>query len=89
MVRRELEIVNRLGLHARAASRFVQTASRYRCEVRLREGDREVNGKSILGVMRLAASRGTRLELVTEGPDEHEAAEALARLVAGRFGEPD
>ncbi|RMD79349.1 MAG: HPr family phosphocarrier protein [Gammaproteobacteria bacterium] len=89
MVRRELEIVNRLGLHARAASRFVQLAARFRCEVRLRHGGQEANGKSILGVMRLAAARGARLELLTEGPDEEAAAEALAALVAGRFGEPE
>ncbi len=84
---RELEIVNRLGLHARAAARFVGTANRFACEVTLRRDQRTINGKSIMGVMMLAAARGTRLELITSGVDAEEAADALCELVANRFGE--
>jgi len=89
VVQREVVIVNRLGLHARAAARFVALASEFDCEVRLARGEREVNAKSIMGVMMLAAGQGTRLRLVCDGPDEREAIERLARLVAERFGEPE
>ncbi len=89
MVERELEIVNRLGLHARAAAKFVKLASGFASEITLARGEREVNGKSIMGVMMLAAARGTRLRLRAEGPDAERAAEALARLVAERFGEEE
>jgi len=89
VVERELEIVNRLGLHARAAAKFVKLASGFASEITLARGEREVNGKSIMGVMMLAAARGTRLRLRAEGPDAERAAEALARLVAERFGEEE
>jgi len=89
VVETELEIVNKLGLHARAAAKFVKLASNFQSEIHLARGGREVNGKSIMGVMMLAAARGTRIRLRTEGPDEKEAAEALARLVAERFGEEE
>lgn len=89
MVERELEIINRLGLHARAAAKFVKLASAFGSEITLIRGERQVNGKSIMGVMMLAAARGTRLRLRAEGPDEVEAVEALARLVADRFGEEE
>ena len=87
--RREITIINRLGLHARAAARFVEVASRFQAEVHLIRGEREVNGKSIMGVMMLAAARGTRLTLEAHGEDAGEAVEALEQLVAERFGEPD
>ncbi len=87
MVEREVTVVNRLGLHARAAARLVALASEFECEVRLVRDGREVNAKSIMGVMMLAAARGTRLRIVCRGPDEGEAVERLAALVADGFGE--
>jgi phosphocarrier protein HPr len=87
VVSREVEIVNRLGLHARAAARFVQTATRFRSKVTVSRDGRAMDGKSILGILLLAASQGTRLVLSADGEDEQAAVDALARLVAGRFGE--
>lgn len=87
MVRREVEIRNQLGLHARAAAKFVQLASRFRSEVEIVKGDMAVNGKSIMGVLLLAAPRGSRLELVVEGSDEEEAMAALVDLIDQKFGE--
>jgi phosphocarrier protein len=89
MIRRELNIVNKLGLHARAAAKFVNTPSRFGAEIHLERGSQRVNGKSIMGVMMLAASRGTTLLLSTEGEDEGAAADALESLVSGRFGESE
>jgi len=82
-------IINKLGLHARAAAKFVKTASAFESSVTLRRGEREVNGKSILGVMMLAASRGTEVEIDAEGPDADAALEALRTLIDDRFGEPE
>lgn len=82
-----LEIVNQLGLHARAAARFVETSSRFTAEVTVSNGDESVSGKSILGLMMLAAGQGTQLELIATGPDADGAIDALAALVAERFGE--
>lgn len=82
-----ITIVNRLGLHARAAAKLVNTASRFRSDVRLRADNREANAKSIMGVMMLAASKGTELTLETEGPDEDEAFDTVKELIADRFGE--
>ncbi len=87
MVEREVEIVNRLGLHARAAAKLVQTASAYRSRVLLRLDGQEVDAKSILGLMLLAAAQGTRLAVVCDGADEREALTAVAALIADRFGE--
>ncbi|GAB4376600.1 MAG: HPr family phosphocarrier protein [Acidobacteriota bacterium] len=87
MTTRTITIVNRLGLHARAAARFVELAGTFRSRISIRRGELTVDGKSILGVLTLAAARGSVLELCAEGPDEAEAVDALARLVAGRFGE--
>lgn len=80
-------IVNKLGLHARAATKLVNCASGYESEVSLVKGTRTVNAKSIMGVLTLAASMGTELVILTEGPDEEQAAAALAELIADRFGE--
>ncbi len=89
MISRDLEIINKLGLHARAAARFVTLASSFDCDIHLlRQGNR-VNGKSIMGVMMLAAGQGTRLTLITDGTDEIRAADALCELVADRFGEDE
>ena len=87
MQQRELEIVNRLGLHARASAKLTQLASRFKSQVFLSRSGRRVNAKSIMGVMMLAAAKGATVTLETEGEDEGEAMEALAALVAGRFGE--
>ena len=87
MVSREVEIVNRLGLHARAAARFVQVATRFRARVTVSRDGRVMDGKSILGILLLAASQGTRLVVSAEGDDEQAAVDALERLIAGRFGE--
>jgi phosphocarrier protein HPr len=87
MTRREVQIVNRLGLHARAAARFVHTANRFRSRVQVSRDGRAMDGKSILGILLLAASQGIRLEVSAEGVDEAAAVEALVALVEGGFGE--
>jgi phosphocarrier protein len=83
----ELELVNRLGLHARAASKLVQAASSFESQVWLSHRDKRVNAKSIMGVLLLAAPCGSRLTLEVDGPDEEDAAKAIDELVADRFGE--
>ena len=87
MIHRELEIINRLGLHARAAAKFVHTAGRFGCNVILIKDGEEVDAKSILGIMALGAAQGTKIEIVCDGEDEAEALEAIADLVNQRFGE--
>lgn len=87
MIVREVAVRNRLGLHARAAARFVQTASRFRSQVVVVSEGRRRDGKSILGVLLLAAAQGSRLTLEVDGPDEEKAVTALHELVAGGFGE--
>lgn len=82
-----LTIVNRLGLHARAAAKFVQTAGRFEAAVTVRRDGKEVNGKSIMGVMMLAAAQGAEIDVETAGGDAEAALAALAELVADRFGE--
>jgi phosphocarrier protein HPr len=83
-----VRIRNRLGLHARAAARFVQAANRFHSRIQVTRDARTMDGKSILGILLLAASHGTRLVVSAEGDDEEEAVEALSRLVEGGFGEP-
>ncbi len=87
MIQREVVIVNKLGLHARAAAKFVTLASSFAAQIQVQKGDRVVNGKSIMGVMMLAAAQGTPLTLSAEGPDADAALEGLAGLVQQRFGE--
>ncbi|HEX9668125.1 MAG TPA: HPr family phosphocarrier protein [Thermoanaerobaculia bacterium] len=87
MVEREVEIVNRLGLHARVAAKLVQTASAFRSRVLLVTDDEEVDAKSILGLLLLAAAQGTRLRVRCEGPDEEEALAAVTAQIANRFEE--
>lgn len=89
MQERPVTIVNKLGLHARAAAKFVTTASSYSSEVDISRDGQHVNGKSIMGVMMLAASRGTELIIMTQGADEVEAAESLVNLIEDRFGEQE
>lgn len=88
-IRRQVTLSNRLGLHARAASRLVQTAAGFQSGVWLSSGHRRVNAKSIMGVLMLAAPVGTELELECNGPDEEAAAEAIEALIEARFGEPE
>ena len=89
MPTREVTIINRLGLHARAAARFVTVASHYPAEIQVARGDRSVNGKSIMGVMMLAAGRGKQIEIHTEGEQAEAALDALCTLIADRFGEAE
>jgi phosphocarrier protein HPr len=89
MIRRNIVIINKLGLHARAAAKLVSLASRYKSDIKLSKNSVEVNGKSILGVMMLAASLNTTLELIVDGPDEDEAIEALEDLINRRFDEAE
>lgn len=84
-----VEIVNKLGLHARAAAKFVQTAQRFGAGVRVSRGEKKVNGKSIMGVMTLAAGMGSTIHVETEGEDAEAALDALVTLVADRFGESE
>ena len=87
MTVRTVTVTNPLGLHARAAARFVRLASRFACAVRVRRDDREMDGKSILGILLLAAAQGTELEVSADGADEAEAVAALAELVTSGLGE--
>ncbi len=87
MLEREVEIVNKLGLHARASAKLTKLAGQFQSEVWLSRDSRRVNAKSIMGVMMLAAAKGTRLKLEVAGPDEAEAADALVALIADKFGE--
>ncbi len=86
-VSREFEIANRLGLHARAAARLVHLANRFASEIRLSRDDVEVNGKSIMGVLMLAAPRESRIIVSADGPDAEQAVAAIGDLIAARFGE--
>jgi phosphotransferase system HPr (HPr) family protein len=87
MQQRPVTIVNKLGLHARAAAKLVTAAAAFSSDVDISKDGQSVNGKSIMGVMMLAASRGTELIIYTSGEDEIEAADSIARLFANRFGE--
>ena len=87
MLERPVTIINKLGLHARAAAKLVTAASSFSSSIELQKDDQKVNGKSIMGVMMLAASRGTELVIITSGKDEQAAADELEALIAARFGE--
>jgi phosphocarrier protein len=87
MSTREVRVTNRLGLHARAAARFVQTANRFRSKVTLTRDGRSMDGKSILGILLLAAAKGTLLVVSADGEDEQAAVQALAELIDTGFGE--
>ena len=84
---RRVGIVNQLGLHARAAAKLVKLASTFDCEVSIGNGQRQVNAKSIMGVMMLAAAKGTEVILVATGKDQDAALDALENLINDRFGE--
>ena len=87
MTSRSVTVVNQLGLHARAAARFVHLATRFDSQVRVGRDAKVMDGKSIMGILLLAAARGTSLTITAEGPDEQAAVDALAELVAAGFGE--
>jgi len=87
MIKEEIEIINILGLHARASTKFTQTASQFASEVWVTRNGRRVNAKSIMGVMMLAAAKGSMIELEASGPDEIEAINALKALINDYFGE--
>ena len=87
MAERSVQIVNKHGLHARPAAEMVKAASRFTCDITISRDDLEVNGKSIMGVMMLAAEHGAMITLRASGPDADAALDALAALVASRFGE--
>jgi phosphocarrier protein len=89
MQQRPVTIVNKLGLHARAAAKLVTTASGFASLIEIEKNGQKVNGKSIMGVMMLAASRGTRLVITANGKDELEALDSLEKLVGARFGEQE
>lgn len=83
----EVEIVNQLGLHARASAKLTQLAAQYKSEVWISRNGRRVNGKSIMGVMMLAAGIGSKVQIETIGADENDALAALQKLIADKFGE--
>ena len=87
MIEREVEIVNRLGLHARAAAKLVHTAGRFECEVSLVKDGQTVDAKSILGIMALGAAQGTKIAIACDGSDEKVAIESVTTLIANRFDE--
>ncbi|MDD3380274.1 MAG: HPr family phosphocarrier protein [Rugosibacter sp.] len=82
-----VEIVNKLGLHARASAKLTQLAGSFPCEVWMERGGRRINAKSIMGVMMLAAGKGTTVKLITSGDQAEEAMQGLLQLIADRFGE--
>jgi phosphocarrier protein HPr len=88
LIEAQMVIRNQLGLHARACALFVKTAARYKANVMVSRDDLEVNGKSIMGVMMLAAEEGATITVKADGVDEQQALAALDELVAGKFGEP-
>lgn len=87
MIEQEIEIINKLGLHARASAKLTQLAAKYQSEVWMTRNKRRVNAKSIMGVMMLAAGKGAKVTLETAGPDEKECFDALAQLIQSKFGE--
>ena len=87
MPRAEIEITNKLGLHARASAKLTQLAGGFQSEVWMEKGSRRINAKSIMGVMMLAAGKGSKVVIETTGDDEQEALDAILKLIADKFGE--
>ncbi len=87
MIQQDLEIINKLGLHARASAKFTQMAARFQSDVWLTRNARRINAKSVMGVMMLAAGKGAKVTLEADGPDETEAIAALTALINDKFGE--
>jgi phosphocarrier protein HPr len=88
-ITKKVKILNRLGFHLRAAAQFVKTCSRFKCRVLVRNRRGEVNGKSLLNLMTLAATYGTELDLIFEGEDARQAVRAVERLFLNKFGEKE
>jgi phosphocarrier protein len=86
---RKLIIINKLGMHARASAKFVSLAGEFSAEITLKRNGQQVNGKSIMGIMMLAAAKGAEIEVCADGKDENKALEALADLINNRFGESE
>ena len=89
MLEREVTITNKLGMHLRAAAVFIETGNKYQCQIYLRKGSRQVNAKSIMGLMTLGAACRAAVTITTDGEDEQEALDALAALVINKFGEKE
>jgi phosphocarrier protein HPr len=87
MTSRTVTVVNQLGMHARAAAKFVHLAARFEARIVVSRPGREMDGKSIMGLLLLAAARGTIVTIAADGPDERDAADALAQLIVSGFGE--
>ncbi|KTC90958.1 HPr family phosphocarrier protein [Fluoribacter dumoffii] len=87
MIKTNIKIINKLGLHARASAKFVSTAAKYQSHIEVTSNSQTVNGKSIMGVMMLAANKGSELILEIDGPDEVQMTEALTQLINNYFGE--
>ncbi len=87
MISRDIEIKNKLGLHARAAAKLVHTAARFKSDIKVKKGDEEVDGKSILGILLLAAGRGSVVTIRADGEDEREALDAVEKLIDAKFDE--
>jgi len=89
MIQQDIEIINKLGLHARASAKLTQLAAKFKSEVWMTRNKRRVNAKSIMGVMMLAAGKGAVVNLEVEGPDERECFDALLQLIQAKFGESE
>lgn len=89
MTEKSFMVKNRLGLHARPAALFVQTTNKFKSSVKVRKGEQEVDGKSIMGLMMLAAEEGSSLVIIADGPDEGDVLANLEKLFSSRFGEKD
>ncbi len=89
MLHKNIEIINKLGMHARAAAKFVTLAQTFVADIRVARNGREVNGKSIMGVMMLAAAKGSTIELIINGDDEDKAMQYLTELIDNRFDESE
>lgn len=87
MIEQQVEIINKLGLHARAATKFASTANKFDSKIKVVFGDKAIDGKSIMALMLLAAAKGSKISLSTEGPDAEQAMESLLCLINDRFGE--
>ncbi len=89
MIETKITIINKLGLHARASAKFVSTAARFQSRLDVTKDGKTINGKSIMGVMMLAANKGSDITLQFDGPDENEMQEAMVNLINNRFGEAE
>jgi phosphocarrier protein len=87
MARAEIEIINKLGLHARASAKLTQLAGSFKCEIWMEKGPRRINAKSIMGVMMLAAGKGSQVVVETDGDDDQAALDAIVKLINDKFGE--